>query len=135
MKNLRSLHKREGFTLIEIVLAMAIFGTVATAILGLLGTSLNYASRTYNVVNTVFYVKNLFFEPESIQAFQQDTKKVIEKKIKEPSLNLTFALQEFKSKHLAKKFENCYLAKAASQGAFELDMFGIVCIQKEEKEK
>lgn len=139
MKNLCPLHNKEGFSLIEAVLAIAMFSIVAVSVLGLVNNALNYSFKSHSNVSRIFYIKGLFFTPGYLNDVQKDVKKVIEKKLEEPALNLKFSLEPL-NKNLAKKFENCYLYKASGSWLQfgleqENNIFGIGYIQKKEKEE
>lgn len=135
MKN--SQHHNRGFSLIEVVLAMAIFATLSAAIFTLMNSVFNSAYKTHAVVSRFFYIKNMFVDYKNIEELAKDPKREITQTIQEPAVTVHFKVQPIKNEAVAKKYEHSFVAKASGiwqdiVREKEEDILGIVFIQKQE---
>lgn len=114
MKNLCSQHKT-GFTLVEVVIALAFVGMVMTSVFALLNSALRSTYTTNSLVSRIFYIKNMFFDHEIINSLKKDPEKEIKKTIKEPSTEIVVKLSGSKNKVLEKNFKNSKIITSSAQ--------------------
>lgn len=112
------------------MLAMAIFGLVATSIIGLLGTSLNYAQKARSSVLTTFAMKNQFFEPAVLEKLQKNPKQELTQK--DETHELRIIVQESPA---LKKYAHCFIMDVTLLNADVPSLAAIAYVEPEEKEK
>jgi prepilin-type N-terminal cleavage/methylation domain-containing protein len=106
--SIRSLHShsgRAGFTLIEVLLAMAIIGLVITPILMSQSMVLRNSARAVRRLTRVFAAKKILLDTEFSLA--PDAQEVTsEKKIDNPPTTFTYQLKKIPEESALKKFKN-----------------------------
>ena len=100
-------------TFIEVILAVAIIGSVLTALFSLQTGIFSAIFNDYSRISRVFYLKNFFFDYDSFQKVQQE--KNIKMDLKEPITKLTYETKKISEKSSLKKFENVSLFKATAK--------------------
>ena len=136
-RSLERSRRIDAFSLMEVMLAMAIFAIISTSIFSLLGTSLLYSGRSHAIVTRIFYIKNMFFDEEVFTEFKKDPKKKIEKNMQEPSIGLKIELLSLGGK-LEKAYKDCYIVNASGSWSLftrpmEENIYGIGFVQEPKK--
>jgi prepilin-type N-terminal cleavage/methylation domain-containing protein len=138
MKNLYSRH-RSGFTLIEVVIAIALVGVMMTSIFALMNSSFRSTYDINSLVYRIFYIKNGFFDPEYQNSIQKDPSKIFDKRIEDPSVDITFSAKKSKNKSIENSFKNVYrilsMGKWQALKFYEESIVGFQYIAPPKKEK
>jgi prepilin-type N-terminal cleavage/methylation domain-containing protein len=102
--------KNNGFTLIEVLLAMALVGVVLTPIYSLQNSIFNQVLKMANAVDRMFVAYDFFLDVQN-EADEKDQKKIT-RKIDDPSTELIYEIQDVsKDSVLQKDFNNLYIEK------------------------
>lgn len=105
---------KSGFTLIEVLLAMAIIGLVLTPIFSIQLSVLRSNSKASQTLARIFLGKQFLVENEfSLKADEQE--KRIEKKIDRPPTTLIYQLGKIPENSALKKFKNVLLETVTMQ--------------------
>ncbi|MEX0848691.1 MAG: prepilin-type N-terminal cleavage/methylation domain-containing protein [Candidatus Dependentiae bacterium] len=107
--------KSNGFTLIEVLLAMTLVGVVLTPIYSLQNTVFTRVLKMVNAVERMFVAYDFFLDEENVLRQNRKKKKEqkkITKKIDDPSTELIYEVQDVpKDSALQKNFNNLYIEK------------------------
>lgn len=103
-----------GFTLIEVLLAMAIIGLVLTPIFSIQLGVLRSNSRASQSLARIFLGKQFLVENE-FQLKPEDQEKRIEKKIERPATTLFYELRKIPDNSALKKFKNILIESVLMQ--------------------
>lgn len=106
---------KKGFTLVEVIIAIAIVGMMMTSIFALLNSAFRSTYETNSLITRIFYIKNSFFSPEDQNAIQKDPSKEITKKIENPATAIIFKATKPKNKFIENNFKNSYLITATGK--------------------
>lgn len=101
----KKLSSKSGFTLIETVLAIVMFGAGATALLGLQGTLTRTVFRSHGIFERIGYIKDLFVEVDKKNP--KELKLPYEKKIDYPETTLIYTTAPSK----IESTKNLFIAK------------------------
>lgn len=104
--NFRNLNK-PAFGFVEIVITIAIVGTLLTSIFMLQNTVFINVINQHERISRIFYIKNLFFEPSK--------EKNIKKEISDPVTQLSLQTNLPSEQSELKKFENIYILKTTGK--------------------
>ncbi len=115
MKNLCS-QRKQGFSFIEVVIAIAIIGTILTSLLSLLGAVFRATYQVHARTERMLMLRNLFFNQEDIGQLLADPTREIKRTIQEPMTELKFFLVRPKEgSQLAKRFQDTWLVQAKAE--------------------
>ena len=103
-----------GFTLIEVLLAMAIIGLVLTPIFAIQLAVLRSNARASSTLSRIFLGKQFLVENE-FQLKPDEQEKRIEKKIDKPATTLTYELKRVPENSALKKFKNILIESVTMQ--------------------
>ncbi len=106
--------RNKGFTLIEVLLAVAIIGLVLTPIFSIQLNVMRSNSKASQALARIFLGKQFLVENEfSLKADEQE--KRIEKKIDRPPTTLIYQLSKIPENSSLKKFKNVLLESVTMQ--------------------
>ena len=104
----------KGFTLIEVLLAMAIIGLVLTPIFAIQLSVLRINSRASGILARIFAGKQFLVESE-FQLKPDEQEKRIEKKLEKPPTTLLYELKRIPENSVLKKFKNVFIESVTMQ--------------------
>ena len=110
MINFPDQNKKNGFTFIELVLAVTIIGIAMISLFNLQSSLFNSAIKQHSRIIRIFNIKNLFFDYEVNEKIIKD--KSLKKDIQDPATKISYEMIKPKDKSTLKKFEDIYLLKA-----------------------
>lgn len=96
---------KSGFTLIEVLLAMAIIGLVLTPIFAIQMAVLRGNSRAKDILERIFLGKQFLID-NSFQLTSSEQEKRVEKKVDKPATTLLYELRKIPENSPLKKFKN-----------------------------
>lgn len=100
----------DGFSFMEIILAMAILGIVLTGLFSLQSGVFTAATREHSIISRIFFIKNMFFDTELNKKLVKE--KNVTKNLADPVTKLTYQASKPNDKSSLKRFENINLLKA-----------------------
>src|SRR5262249_35030348 len=103
-----------GFTLVEVLLAMAIIGLVLTPIFAIQLGVMRANARASQALSRIFLAKQFLVESE-FQLKPEDQEKRIEKKIEKPAMTLIYELKRIPENSALKKFKNILIQSVLMQ--------------------
>ncbi len=112
MINSKNQNRTNGFTFVEVIIAVAIIGMVLTSLFTLQTGLFNSTFNNYSKISRIFFIKNFFFNFETREKLNKN--KIIKKELKDPPTKLTFELKNLNEKSAVKKYENIFLLKSSA---------------------
>lgn len=103
-----------GFTLIEVLLAMAIIGLILTPIFSIQLGVMRSNSRASEILARIFLGKQFLVDSE-FQLKPEDQEKRVEKKIEKPLTTLIYELKRVPDNSALKKFKNILIESVSMQ--------------------
>jgi prepilin-type N-terminal cleavage/methylation domain-containing protein len=114
LKSCRLTKTENGFTLIEVLLAMAIIALVLTPIFSIQLAVMRGNSRASQALSRIFLAKQFLVENE-FQLKPAEQEKKIEKKIEKPATTLIYALKRIPENSALKKFKDVLIESVLMQ--------------------
>ena len=105
---------KSGFTLIEVLLAMAIVGLVLTPIFAIQLNVMRSNSRASQLLARIFAGKQFLVDSE-FQLKPDEQEKRIEKKVEKPPTTLIYELKRVPENSALKKFKNILIENVTMQ--------------------
>lgn len=104
---MKMLHKKSGFTLVEVVLAMAIVGVVMTSVFVAQAGALYAINRVSNVLRRIYAAQNYMMQ-KRVELVNSTEPKSDQKMLTSPAATLSYKLEKSNNAGL-KPFKDVYL--------------------------
>jgi prepilin-type N-terminal cleavage/methylation domain-containing protein len=108
------LNARPGFTLIEVLLAMAIIGLILTPIFAIQLGVMRSNARASETLQRIFFGKQFLVDNE-FQLKPEEQEKRIEKKLEKPPTTLIYELKKIPENSALKKFKDVLIESVIMQ--------------------
>ena len=102
---------REGFTLIETLLALSVMALLLTPLYLAQGTILRSVAFVSTKMQRVFFMKSFFFDARAAAEKQEAKEFVLEKKVDDPLMRLKYALSPVKKDSSLARFKGMHIER------------------------
>lgn len=93
IKNQNKLKLKNGFAMVEVIIAVALMATILTSIYTLQSSIFKAVSQKHSAIERIFKLRNLFFDYNLLDKFRESPADTIllDQEIKDPKMKINFA--------------------------------------------